>query len=76
MPQNEHIELFRRCVHSLVDALPLPPLTRARVAALRIHAAPRPVFRLDTAAAAKQPRSDGRFPLLRLLQVRPPAGLL
>ena len=39
-----------------------PPPTRARVAALRIHAAPRPVFRLDTAAAAKQPESDGRFP--------------
>ena len=63
----------RSGAHTLSSTRSLfPPPTRARVAA-PIHAAPRPVFRLDTAAAARQPESDGRFPLLRLLQVRPPA---
>ena len=53
----------RSGAHTLSSTRSLfPPPTRARVAALRIHAAPRPVFRLDTAAAAKQPESDGRFP--------------
>ena len=61
-------ERTHRALPEAVRALPrrrvrlLPPPNRASVVALRVRAAPRPVFRRDTAAAAKQPESDGRFP--------------
>ena len=80
MPQNEHIEASSRSgAHTLASTRsPSSASDRARASPrFRIHAAPRPVFRLDTAAAAKQPRFRRSLPPSPpLADSRPPAGLL